>query len=81
MGAELAEKIMGNLVAHVKADGVDAIPPDPALTQADEIFLYRRVVGVELGHSAVEGEGEIPPVPGVALDKGPLTDKKPVPVR
>ena len=79
-GAEPPQKAVGDLVAHVEADAVDVVPLHPALAQGDEVFLHFGVVGVQLGHPAVEGEGEVLAVPGLALVKGPPADKEPVPV-
>ena len=75
-----AQEIVGDLVAHIKADGVDVVLAHPAFTQPDQIILDGGQVGVQLGHPAVEGEGVVPAVPGVALLKGPPMDEEPAPV-
>lgn len=79
-GAQPPQEGVADLVAHVEAQAVDAVAPHPVFAQADQVLLQAGVVGVQLGHAAVEGKGKILAGAGVPFcGEGPLVHEEPVP--
>ena len=79
--SDLLQHPVGDLVAHVKAEGVHPVFLHPAFAQPPHPVDDFGVIGVELGHAGRKGKGIIPPVPSAARRpvQGPAVDHKPVP--
>ena len=80
--AQLPQKQVRKLVAHVKADAVYAVVARPVQAQLGKVPPHLRIVGVQLWHGRPEREGVVPSVGGgeIVLEKVVAVDEEPVEV-